>query len=95
MTATQTAIGRSVFSPPRRGLNRVEAAIYVGISPTTFDKLVAEGAMPRPRAVYSRRIWDIRELDTAIDALPSDGEDIFGAPLSNEWDDYFDATGKA
>lgn len=32
--------------------------------------------MPRPKILGERRkAWDVRELDTAIDLLPSDGND--------------------
>ena len=37
-----------------RGLSRVEAADYIGVSPTTFDKLVADGRMPAPKQINSR-----------------------------------------
>lgn len=67
-------------SPSRRGLSRVEAAGYVGVSPGTFDRLVVEGKMPVAKRVYARRIWDRRALDMAFDAL--DCEEIEG----NEWD---------
>jgi len=67
--------------PAARGLNRVEAARYVGVSPVTFDKLVTEGTMPRPLRVFARRIWDRRRLDQAMDALALDDDE---AP--NPWD---------
>lgn len=54
---------------PRRGLNRVEAARYVGISAPTFDKLVREGNMPQPFRIGSRTIYDLRKLDAAFDVL--------------------------
>lgn len=57
-----------------RGLNRAEAARYVGVSPGTFDKLVAEGLMPRPKRVKSRRVFDKQAIDLAFDALGGDGE---------------------
>ena len=59
------------FQPPRRGLSRTEAATYVGISPTKFDELVADGRMPGPVRIDSRKLWDIRNLDLAFDALSS------------------------
>ena len=65
---------------PRRGLSREEAALYVGISASKFDMLVVDGRMPRPRQIDRRKVWDIRSLDLAFDALP--GED---AP--NPWDE--------
>jgi predicted DNA-binding transcriptional regulator AlpA len=54
---------------PRRGLSREEAAMYIGISPSKFDELVADGSMPPPVRIGSRKIWDIRQLDLAFDAL--------------------------
>jgi hypothetical protein len=67
--------------PAARGLNRVEAARYVGVSPVTFDKLVTKGKMPRPLKVFARRIWDRRRLDQAMDALALDDDDA-----ANPWD---------
>ena len=69
---------------PRRGLNRIEAARYVGISTTTFDKLVREGQMPQPFRIGSRTIWDLRKLDTAFDALsgPEEADSFTG------WEDW-------
>ena len=55
-----------------RGLSRVNAATYIGISPTTFDQLVKDGRMPPPKRVNSRTVWDVRRLDEAFEALPSD-----------------------
>lgn len=71
-----------IAPPTRRGLSRVEAAGYIGISPATFDKMVIAGEMPRPKRVGTRRIWDVRALDLAFEALP--GED--SVPETNDWD---------
>ncbi len=57
----------------RRGLSRVAAALYIGVSPTTFDGLVRDGRMPPPKRINSRVIRDVRQLDYAFEALPSDG----------------------
>jgi predicted DNA-binding transcriptional regulator AlpA len=54
---------------PRRCLSRQEAARYVGVSVTLFDELVAERIMPQPFNIRGRKLWDIRALDAAIDAL--------------------------
>jgi hypothetical protein len=64
---------------PRRGLSRLEAAIYIGISPTKFDELVADGRMPTPVRIDSRKVWDIRHLDMAFEALSSENP-------TNSWD---------
>jgi len=72
----------AVPPPSRRGLSRVQAAEYVGISPSKFDQLVADGRMPGPKHIDGRRVWDRRALDFAFDALPGDG-----ATEDNDWDD--------
>lgn len=42
--------------------------------------------MPRPRLLIGRRrAWDVRDLDTAIDQLPRDGEDA--GSEDDGWDD--------
>lgn len=61
-----------------RGLSRIAAAQYVGVSPGTFDKLVAEGIMPKPVAVRSRKVWDRFKVDAAFEDLSSEND--------NEWD---------
>ena len=61
---------------PRRGLSRQEAARYVGISTSTFDKLVHEGKMPPAFRIGSRTIWDLRKLDAAFDLLSGPEEEI-------------------
>lgn len=74
----------SPIPPPfRRGLSRGEAAGYIGVSPTTFDKMIDRGEMPNPKRVGTRKIWDVRALDLAFDALP--GEDVI--PETNSWTD--------
>jgi hypothetical protein len=57
-------------SLPRRGLSREEAAMYLGISSGTFDEMRATGQVEPPRLIKGRKLWDIRDLDTAFDALP-------------------------
>jgi predicted DNA-binding transcriptional regulator AlpA len=71
MTARALSDVRTV---PRRGLSRVEAAIYIGISPSKFDGLVADRRMPRPVKIDGRKVWDIRDLDLAFDALPKEDD---------------------
>ena len=69
---------------PRRGLSRVEAAAYVGVSPGKFDELVRDGRMPAPKRIDGRKVWDIHALDMAFDALPSENETSEGST----WDDF-------
>jgi predicted DNA-binding transcriptional regulator AlpA len=69
----QTALPRSL-SP--RLIGREAAAAYVCVSPNTFDEMIRLGSMPRARLLGGRRrAWDVRELDLAIDRLPSDGNE--------------------
>ncbi|MEM5518951.1 hypothetical protein WNY37_18475 [Henriciella sp. AS95] len=63
---------------PKRGLTRIEAASYIGISPTTLDRLVAQGKIPKPLKAFSRRIWDLNALDAAFETLAT-------APDDNPW----------
>ena len=74
--------GHAIQPPYRRGLSRAEAAGYVGVSPSTFDKMVFAGGMPRPKRIGTRNVWDVRALDVAFDGLPGDDE----PSASNEWD---------
>lgn len=64
-----------------RGLSRIEAARYIGVSPGTFDRLVAERKMPGPKEIGARRIYDRAQLDQAFDALGNDPEDDL-----SDWD---------
>jgi hypothetical protein len=54
----------------KRGLSRHEAADYIGIGATLFDALVRNNLMPKPKAIFARRVWDIQELDRAFHELP-------------------------
>jgi excisionase family DNA binding protein len=70
----------AIATGPIRGLNRMEAAAYIGISASKFSELVADGRMPHPKCIDGRRIWDVRELDQHFDDLP-------GQPIANPWDE--------
>lgn len=52
-----------------RGLSRVVAAAYIGVSPTKFDQMVADRRMPKPKQVDGRRVWDRLAVDVAFDGL--------------------------
>lgn len=56
------------------GLNREDAARYIGVSPGMFDAMVQDGRMPRARMAGARKIWHAGELETALLALPVSGE---------------------
>ena len=58
--------------PPRsspRGLNKEEAARYVGLDLTTFDALVERGQMPDATRIGKREVWDRLKLDAAFSLL--------------------------
>ena len=52
-----------------RGLSRVQAAAYVGVSPSLFDEMVKDERMPKPMRINSRTVWDRVKLDEAFAAL--------------------------
>jgi hypothetical protein len=68
-------------------MSREEAAHYIGVGCTKFDQLVADGRMPRPRRIDSRKIWDVLELDQHFVDLPYDGE------VDSSWSDFDAARG--
>jgi hypothetical protein len=57
-------------------LSRDEAAMYLGISATKFDELRKAGIVDAPRLIGDRKLWDIRELDMAFDALPRENQHV-------------------
>lgn len=68
-------------SYPPRGLNREEAARYVGVSASKFDEMVADRRMPRPKRVDGRVIWDRIALDAHFSDLPEHGGNKLDALL--------------
>ena len=71
-------------------LNREQAAEFVGLSPNTFDSLIASGSMPPPRHAGARRLWIIRELERALERIPKAGGESQIPPSKNsaldDWD---------
>lgn len=57
-------------SCPPRVLTRSQAAEYLSVSPTHFDKMVANGRVPGPvQLSEGRKGWDRRALDSFVDSL--------------------------
>jgi predicted DNA-binding transcriptional regulator AlpA len=77
MSVTQRTSPLPVSLAPR-GLSRAQAADYIGVSPTLFDRMITDRQMPRPKRVGRRVIWDRIQLDAAFSALPDDGEQDSG-----------------
>ena len=72
---------------PPRGLSREMAAQYIGVSPSKWDSMVAEGSMPPPKLIGVRVVWDLRKIDLAFDELPD-------RQAANDWDDAGDCFGE-
>ena len=70
-------------SLPPRGLSRIQAAAYVGISPSLFDLLVSDGRMPCAKKINARMVWDRKRLDEAFEAIPDTGN----CNENNPWDE--------
>ena len=64
---------------PPRGMSRVEAADYVGVSASLFDAMIRDGRMPGPKLINTRTVWDRLALDRAFEALPD-------RDAANPWD---------
>lgn len=69
---------RDCVLPPTlspRGLRRVEAAAYLGVSPSLFDEMVRDRVMPRPLRFGGRVIWDREAIDRAFGNLASEDDE--------------------
>lgn len=73
---------RDAINFPPRGLQRFEAAAYIGVGPALFDVMVSDGRMPRPKLANSRKIWDKLALDACFADLPEEGEGGGGGALA-------------
>jgi hypothetical protein len=61
-----------------RGLSRVQAAAYIGVSPTLFDAMVKDGRMPKPARINARRVGSDkarRRFAALSDAVDDDEDD--------------------
>lgn len=54
---------------PRRGLDHDEAALFVGVSQAVFDAMVDDGRLPSPVEFNGEHVWDLVQLDRAMDRL--------------------------
>jgi predicted DNA-binding transcriptional regulator AlpA len=80
-----TAVSREFRSKsqPRRGMRRIDAAAFVGVSPTKFDDWVERGLMPKPKTIDGVVLWDLERLDRAWDELPDGAHE--GAGEDHPW----------
>lgn len=77
---TQRADIRLLTVAEVRCLRLESAARYAGLGKTKFLELVDRNRMPKPFRVDSCVLWDVRDLDDAIDALKN-GDGL------NPWDE--------
>jgi len=61
-------------SLPPVGISREQAAAYIGVSATLFDRLINEGIMPDARMLHGRLVWDVTEVAAAFRAIPHRSE---------------------
>jgi predicted DNA-binding transcriptional regulator AlpA len=54
---------------PRRGLDHDEAALFIGVSQTVFDQMVRDGRLPPATEFDGELVWDLVQLDRAMDRL--------------------------
>ena len=66
------------------GLSRIEAAAYVGVSPSLFDTMVDDGRMPRPVRINARAVYDRRAVEDAWSRLAGRGEGVIVQAASDE-----------
>jgi hypothetical protein len=60
---------------PRRGLSRVEAAMYLGISPSKFDELRKSGRIGPAKILDGRKLYAVEILDEFFDGLPEENHE--------------------
>jgi predicted DNA-binding transcriptional regulator AlpA len=68
----------------RIGLSRAEAAEYIGVGISLFDEMVADGRMPKPKLINSRKVWHRERVAEAFAELPEEGQ---GQDSSSPWMD--------
>lgn len=61
----------SLISNKDKGISKYQACKYVGVSRATFDRLVAEGRLPKgqKRPGFTELFWFPKDLDKYIDDL--------------------------
>ena len=84
MASMQSGPIRIIPASERLGLSRGEAAEYVGVGVTLFYQMVADGRMPPPKLINSRKVWMRPKIEKAFADLPEEGEvEQPGSPRTN------------
>ena len=80
---------------PPIGISREQAAAFIGVSSSTFDKAIGK-SMPNPRELGGRLIWDVDELVQAFKKLPHRNGDDYSylseGKTTNPWDEEMGGT---
>ncbi|MBY0296696.1 MAG: hypothetical protein K2X71_11730 [Methylobacterium sp.] len=79
---------------PRRFLRLRDAALYVGVSESKFLQLVASTRLPQPFRVDGCVLWDLWELDPALDDLKDQARGGGSSVAMNKdkgWEGFDDA----
>ena len=72
---------KPAFELTPRGLRRAQAAAYLGISPSHFDKQRALGTIPQPKRILGVEVYDRLDLDRLFGELP-----MMAGNDNNPWD---------
>jgi predicted DNA-binding transcriptional regulator AlpA len=60
---------------PPKAMRADRAAAYLGMSRSSFLKLVDDGIMPKPTRINGMALWDRLALDVAFEALAAEDQD--------------------
>lgn len=63
---------RTRWPLPKRGFSRLEAAAYLGISPSKFDELRKAGRIGAAKILDGRKLFAVEMLDEFFDSLPDE-----------------------
>ncbi len=75
--------GALVPPPVRLGLSRIEFGPIHRCQRQPFDQMVADGRMPKPKLINSRKVWHRLRLDEAFAELPEEGQAT--KSVEDEW----------
>lgn len=84
-------MARRIIELPRGlkplGVDRETAAALIGVGGSTFDNMVADGRMPQPIRIGSRRVWNRAAVEKAFFALDGYTPPQPADPM-DDWADY-------
>ena len=52
--------------------------MYLGISPSLFDRMRADGRVGPAKLADGKKVWDVRHLDEVFENLPNENDDDGG-----------------